>query len=346
MGKKEFLYKVASVHKVDGQVASGFARLHAIDECNPVPIYPRELFITLDKANPGEIVRVTAEMVNSASVDTSQRNEVGGIPRAYFLHHYDRVNQGDVLSGPYNYFEFEKRGSISWDENILKGKLSHVDKGSSIIFGGGIYFTDNKPHLMKLIADAKNFIGWGLGLDSRADLPRFLNKFTLLGTRERNLELIDNRRIFYVPCASCMNSAFDEAALEAHDAHAIEHREIVLHTNGGFNQKQIAKALDNYRLSRTVDPFDKIIANLKNSDCVITNSYHGVYWGSLLGKKVICIKTEVPKWDGIHENVAFADLDEIDKMIGTTKPVPDSYRQECRAINESFYERVRTLIGS
>lgn len=344
MNKNEYYYRVDSFLTDSAGAGPKLARLIPTGDKNESAAPTRDLLLPLGDVNKGDNVRLIAEKVSTtdAVLDAAPCGTDYSRNGAYFLHHHDRVNQGDVLSGPYNYFDFEVLGKISWDRNIQKGEPAPFVDGAPIIFGGGIYFSDKKPHLMKLIRRSGKFIGWGIGLDPRSDVSRFLNKFTLLGTRERKLDLIDNRRIFYVPCVSCMNPAFDgDVQSSATGEPKTPHHEIVLHVNGGFNEKKVAAALGSYRVSRTNQIFAETIANLRNSDCVITNSYHGAYWGSLLGKKIICIKTEVPKWDGLHPNVAFADLNEIDQVLRTVKPVPESYLSECRSINNDFYELVR-----
>lgn len=270
-----------------------------------------------------------------------------GVSVIYFLHHFDRSNQGDILSGPYRYFDFPEREQISWDNDILQPSEVSVTGKDVVVMGGGIYFTANKARLMKIIKASGLFVGWGLGLDPRAEPEIFTRNYDLLGTRERKSPLIDNEKIFYVPCASCMHDAFDAAA-EAVGAPAadVPAGKIALHVNGGFNCHEILRALSVSQVptTRTVDPFEKIIENLKGADCIVTNSYHGAYWGSLLGKRVVCIKTGVPKWDGLSEDIVFAGVKGLDKSIEKARPVSADYLKECRLLNQQFYERLKELM--
>ena len=210
--------------------------------------------------------------------------------------------------------------------------------------GGGIYFTRDKPRLARLIERSRHFIGWGIGLDARLNNDEFINKYTLLGTRERNSNFIDDKRVFYVPCASCMNEVFVRPAASSDIGKKGDR--IALHTNGGFNQKLILKRFGHMEKTTTVDTFADIIANLESADCVLTNSYHGAYWGSLLGKKVVCFKTEVPKWDGLHKNIVFSELDDVEDAIKAAVPIPADYLQECRDLNSSFFVKVAELLRS
>lgn len=136
-----------------------------------------------------------------------------------------------------------------------------------------------------------------------------------------------------------MNAVFDA------DKKSIEHEvnEIALHLNGGFNEKELINKFPNAPVTTTVSKFEVIINNLKSAKCVITNSYHGAYWASLLGKKVVCLKTKVPKWDGLHENIIFSDIENMDYSVNMAEKIPGYYLSECRNLNNEFYEKVMKL---
>lgn len=315
----EFQYRVSAVETVETERGKTRTAILTADGSTS-----DEIRLTDDGLSVGDrvIVKVTKEEEFSL----------------HFLHHFDRKNQGDRLSGPYRYFNFDGYDTLSWDAQIQKAGRTTVKAGDALILGGGIYFTKNKPNLMKLIKRARVFVGWGIGLDERSGLDEFLPFYTLLGTRERKSPYIDGQRVFYVPCASCMNSAFDGAGPSPST-------EIALHLNGGFNEKTILQKFKGAPCTTTVTPFADTLKNLQAADCVVTNSYHGAYWGSLLGKRVVCVPTEVPKWSGLHENVAVtSSMEEVDGVIRKARHVPDGYRQECREINRDFYERVTALL--
>lgn len=267
----------------------------------------------------------------------------------YFLHHYDRINQGDVLSGPYHYFDFgmpyEK---ISWDKQIIKPAPIAAGSKDTIIMGGGIYFAKNKPRLENLLNRIDKIIGWGIGLDIRADPENFVKRFSLLGTRERQSSLIDNESVFYVPCASCMHPAFEAFVGEySPERTKPTASKTVLHTNGGFNERELASLFEEQGIERTKtsSDFETTLSNLQNAACVVTNSYHGAYWASLMGKKVVCLKTEVPKWDGLHENIVFSTPEDVEDAISRAESIPATYLAECRSLNRDFYDRVQKRLS-
>ncbi|MBO1026978.1 hypothetical protein IPU75_19935 [Ochrobactrum sp. SD129] len=250
-----------------------------------------------------------------------------------FLHHFNRKNQGDILSGPYNYFKFKSYEKLSWDGDILSKGTADLSFPRDLILGGGIYFTRDKPRLVQLLKNVRKFVGWGIGLDYRILSDGFTDRYTLLGTRERKLDIIDNERVFYVPCSSCMNKVFNSSP-------RTKSGKVALHINGGFNSKELYEKFPDINATTTVDDFETIIDNIRDAEFVITNSYHGAYWGSLLQKKVICIKTDVPKWSGLDERIQFSSVEDAMSVMRDTDNVPPEYYKECKTINVEFYSRV------
>jgi hypothetical protein len=267
----------------------------------------------------------------------------------YFLHHHDRPNQGDVLSGPYHYFDFGPYEKVSWDTSVVGKENVEISGADSVIMGGGIYFSDNKWKLKKMMKTARNFIGWGIGLDPRTNTQEYVDRFTLLGTRESHSEHIDDKRVIYLPCSSCMNAVFDDVEkTEGASPAAKVTRKVAMHTNGSSaDTTSLAKlaASENAIWTKTISPFAETIDNIISVECVVTNSYHGAYWASLFGKKVVCLKTEVPKWDGLHKNVVFASINEVDAAVASAENVPFDYLVDCRTRNRAFADRVREMVS-
>lgn len=302
------------------------------ESCSPDQLSPKSLEIAFGNVETGDLVEVS--FFKAGFKNTR---------KLHFLHHFDRPNQGDVLSGPYHYFNFPEHDCISWDESIIKGKPIKKAESFDVIMGGGIYFLRNKPRLDKLMKGATNFIGWGLGLDTRVNLDEYIERFSLLGTREKKSHYIDNQKVFYVPCVSCMHGFFD--GFLSNDLVEDSVKGVAVHLNHGFNKNEILTHFKSYDVTYTTSSYEKTFKNISEAEVVITNSYHGAYWGLLMGKKVICLATEVPKWDGLHANVVFSSLEDVENALKEVKSVPKEYLRECRSLNVSFYEKVRAHLN-
>ena len=142
-----------------------------------------------------------------------------------------------------------------------------------------------------------------------------------------------------------MHPVFD-SMMEFDNGTQFGDEEFCLHLNGGFNKARLLKAFRDMKHTTTVDNERDIFLNISNANCVVTNSYHGVYWGSLMGKKVVCIKTDIPKWNGLHENVLFAEIGGIREAMSKAKPVPFDYLRECRQENKAFHEKVMAALSA
>lgn len=337
---KDIEYRVSSIETIrteDLPNGRSFACLSRIGEYFLEEKLLERLEIEAGSLEIGDIVRVS---INSIAAETrlSKGVPVRADRSLYFLHHFDRKNQGDILSGPYNYFDFGDYKRLSWDADILnKGNIDPLPN-CDVILGGGIYFTRNKPRLKRLLKKARSFIGWGIGLDARLDNDDFTDAYTLLGTRERHSKIIDDKRVFYVPCSSCMNEVFIEKP-------QVSTGKIALHINGGFNSKDLYENFPDNQTTTTVDDFESIFLNLRDAEFVVTNSYHGAYWGSLLQKKVLCIKTDIPKWGGLNQNIQFVAVDQVHDALKDVDPVPSAYLDECVEINRNFESLVKKSLG-
>ena len=90
--------------------------------------------------------------------------------------------------------------------------------------------------------------------------------------------------------------------------------------------------------------FPDIVAFLAQGECIITNSFHGAYWGLLLGRKVMIFRPFANRFLGFSRTIEFCDeTDWREKMRRSVRY--EDYLTECRSINRQFLTRVRALLG-
>lgn len=167
-----------------------------------------------------------------------------------------------------------------------------VPQADAYIFGGGeianwMTLTPPPPGIK---------IAWGIG----GAAP--LTDFTLIGSRDKDSPN------YWVPCASCMSPLFDQTYPITVD--------IVTYTN----TRNPVKEGRNNRCT-----MEEAVRFLSSGETVVTDSYHGMYWASLLGKEVVLrgIKTNLPKF---HQ-------------------MKDATLTECREANVRFDAKVRDLLS-
>jgi len=178
---------------------------------------------------------------------------------------------------------------------------------------------------------------WGIGHNfgkkhiakTKGDVyyPSWINNATLVGIRD----WIEGFHQYYLPCVSCMHSAFDKEYKSK--------REVVYFTHA-FKSKFTNPDTLPYIKNNVMD-FDKVIEFLGSANTVVTDSYHGAYWAQLLGKNVQVASWSV-KFDHMKHQPHF--IDSINDKFTKKKNAINGFLQECRHLNNEFYQKFQTLL--
>ena len=178
-----------------------------------------------------------------------------------------RLNLGDLLCSPKSYFHLES------------------DK-RTLIIGGGIqssYITGKK----RPPEGYDKVVVWGGGLSSepKKTLQSDIDGIDIWTIRDRDCVPDDQH---WLPCVSCMHPMMDHPAVENVPGRAllyINADPVIYSPSALLKSRRIAKehGLD-FCTNRAdqEDFFDK----WHKCERVVTNSYHGIYWSLLAGKKV------------------------------------------------------------
>lgn len=267
----------------------------------------------------------------------------------YSIHVPTKTNVGDDASSPVHYIpalkeHFNvKRVSIG-DASVLET----IPQDAPIIIGGGGLLA-SKPGWDAVMTGAlersSRVVAWGVGLNrsrkaaaiAPRKLPVFADRFALFGLRD--WIGVDH----WVPCVSAMSGAFE--------------RQVPLARKYGFylhvmRMDLVPEALkpllaeDNVR-SNTGDfgQLSDAVDFLASSECVITNSFHGAYWATLLGKPVILFDTfsekfTLSRWP--QEQVT--DEASLDDLLARAKLYPEALEQ-ARQANLSFAEKAMAILA-
>lgn len=123
---------------------------------------------------------------------------------------------------------------------------------------------------------------WGAGhnadvTDSRIKYSRCLAEFRMVGLRDWFGE---DSRTRWTPCASCMHPALSRSYDIRNDVIWFEHKKRLIKD---FGDDSIPRFIN------TGNNVEHTIELLGSANIILTNSYHGAYWGTLLGKRVIVV---------------------------------------------------------
>lgn len=232
------------------------------------------------------------------------------------IHRIDKENTGDMVSSPLLYFEFNQRIEL----DILKAEKKKYD-GLVVFGGGGLIHPDFIDNLMG-IAKLNNYFFWGAGMN-HAVAPKELE---LDGIRD----IYPNS--FWVPCVSCMSRLFDREYTVHREFAVLEHHRRPLDFEG-------LKKINNSR------SFEEIVNFIGSTEVLLTNTYHGVYWGTLLGRKVVCVNPFSNKFFYLKYRVptcVSVSLHDIELVSQDLETFPFAL-EECRKVNRVFYERMISL---
>lgn len=247
--------------------------------------------------------------------------------RVTFMHLRNTRNIGDRWCSPYDWFD--------WPDSVEVRDIKTAGPSYDVgIYGGGRIFGGlSKFAGVHMSPDALH-IAWGVGTLQGFPLSwkytRARRLCDLVGSRDYS-----DQRYSKSPCVSCLAPHFDSPTNPVHDA--------VFYYHAGKTLKQKIKIPDTMpKLSNNCDTLEEALDFISSGKTVISNSYHGVYWALLMGRKVICIPFS-KKFSAYPENPHYSTpkrwLSELDS--GVSHPL---MLQKCRTEVMKFKKRVDRLL--
>lgn len=248
------------------------------------------------------------------------------------LHFRNTNNLGDRACHPLDYFDFTNGGLNQITCSDIRA-FPPIEKLDAVVFGGGALGTLSQ-HVREIYPNAA-FIGWGVGCTSRNLAPVDSNAhnkaskgFNLWGARDWGAS--PN----YVPCVSCMSSIFNEKF-------TIRNEAVVYGHSGVRPLKAEAEKLGLPYLDNTTPVnLREALEFLASGDTVITSSYHGAYWATLLGRKVAMLPFGAKFFSLKHRPPTAEDIVSGLKVAAASVGV----LEECRGLNLAFAQRVQALL--
>jgi len=247
------------------------------------------------------------------------------------IHRVDPYNVGDMYSTPTKYFDFLRNTKIVdiWDKNTI----SMLGNNIVIVGGGGLISNKDFAAQMNVIARSKpkKLICWGAGHNvhhsQKIELPEYLHNYDLVGVRDYGYGYE------WTPCPSCLHPAFDRK-------YAIKH-EVVIYEHPSFADIPIG---DFPKLTNRECDFERVIAFLGSGETILTSTYHGVYWGTLLNRKVVAIKPFSSKFYGLKHKIPIANMTDWKSKIKIARKYPETLA-ECRGANVEFAKQVKDTLN-
>jgi hypothetical protein len=234
----------------------------------------------------------------------------------------------DLLESP-DKLTLEHLWSIGWPVSNLKYKDLAGDFHQK--FQNLIYNTLDQIEK----ETAPRFV-WGAGHNGDSDTefekikwPKSLSKYKLVGIRDYHKK----SRFQWVPCASCMHPAFDKKYEIKNNVIWFEHKKQIIKD---FGQDPIP------RFVNSGNNMEQTIELLGSANIILTNSYHGAYWGTLLKKKVIVVGGAwSSKFKWLKHTPLILDKKDNWKELVDNAPVYETALIECRAATIDFWNKIQ-----
>jgi len=249
------------------------------------------------------------------------------------IHVRNTENIGDLVCHPSRYFP--ELGATPKDIR----SLDRQDReGKFIVGGGGLYHETLFMHLRFLaMGKSDHKIAWGVGHnmnEQKISWPSWMMRFTLAGVRD-----FTGHRLKWVPCASCMDSLFDDIPEPIRDAVCYEHYQL-----GSLNINDFPQMTNRRPRDVSVGKyFKQVIDFLASARTVITTTYHGAYWATLLGRRVVAVPSST-RFHGFRHPPALSTRRGWRIGVKQATTYPEAL-EECRAANVEFLGQVKAVLG-
>ncbi|MEM7461463.1 MAG: polysaccharide pyruvyl transferase family protein [Pseudomonadota bacterium] len=263
----------------------------------------------------------------------------------------DPTNVGDWHSPPFKYFPLKSSRVIDISDDRI-----NLDSHKFVIVGGGGLGRDGFNANLDLIRQNKEYttIAWGVGTNTFTDraavlkqdqkfqmTDKFFEGFDEVGTRE----YLPSRKFRYVPCASCMSHLFHKYRNRrpSKTIGFYSHKRVPLlnkYRFGMFKGRHrpiITKHIQNASMEdNNGRNLEEKLEFLSDHEYIVSNTFHGVYWATLLNRKVISMPFKADAFYFKYPPV-FGNENLDDELFDKAKNHPDSL-DDCRINNIEFYK--------
>ena len=298
------------------------------------------------------------------------------------IHRQDQNNVGDMASNPLQYFLKESEYQTVDITNIYRE--SYNSSLPVIVGGGGLIENEflgdivrdtlnsaDKNQLISLwnqrweaISPNNRFINeeflkkynelikeymdqldqtksprffWGAGyngdynkkIKANFQWPGWMVEFDKVGVRDWGQSLP------WTPCASCMHPALRKTYSIKNDIIFFEHK------------KQLLKDFGTDSIPRFINSgsnIEQTIELLGSANIILTNSYHGAYWGTLLKKKVIVVGAWGAKFYALKHSPYILDKNEPWQSVIDNISTYRNALDECISANEEYWQNIKASL--
>jgi hypothetical protein len=171
--------------------------------------------------------------------------------------------------------------------------------------------------------------GHNRGIDRRfkgLDWPDWLVQFDQIGVRDYAQDL------YWVPCASCLHPALSKEYEIKNEVIWFEHKKGLIKEFGSDSIPRFVNSGNN---------MEQTVELLASAETILTNSYHGAYWGTLLRRRVIVVGAWSTKFMAMRWPPAF--MNEGDDWRAVETKIYEDALYQCVQRNQEYWDKVKCM---
>lgn len=235
------------------------------------------------------------------------------------------------------YYDFFKQYSIK------RHDIRYIDHQSIaptdvVIFGGGGLFDYAEyinRSINKVLDTGAAVIGWACGLNTHNDFKNAFQtkidfeRFALVTLRDYQ----NNYGVPYLPDITCKMEGLRKPYTIRRKFGIAQHKDFPIQ---GFEFEKIKN-------DRSID---EILQFIGESEVILSNSFHMIYWSILMGKKTICVDPFSTKFFNYKYKPEYVLDNKSDLWKAVESARNYQVLDECRQENDLFFERVKQIVES
>lgn len=266
--------------------------------------------------------------------------------KIHFINRIDQTNVGDWNCCPLNYyFNFFRQYSLM-RHDVEFVDWSEIGRHDVVIIGGGgmINVTHSfNSTINRLLERCDNVVAWGIGYNTHneqwyqgSDFEEIaFERFGLIAIRDYG----HASGLEWLPCPTAMAPEMRKKGEIRRKLGVIEHKNLPII---GLPYQKLSNA---YNLQDVTD-------YISTTECIVTNSYHMVYWSHLMGRKAIVYNTFSTKFDYFKYKPEYVEERNANATVTLLEAAADRAEiysealNEAVALNDNFFVRVKGLVES
>lgn len=256
----------------------------------------------------------------------------------HFINRVDRNNCGDMMACPLlYYYDYFKQYRIK-RHDIRFIDYESISSSDVVILGGGgllDYAESMNRAINRVLNTGASVIAWAPGFNThhqycdRVKTLIHFEQFAALSVRDYQ----NPYHLPYLPDVSCKLSGLQrhytvrrEIGIAAHKDYPIERFPFDAITNESS--------------------MDEILQFIGESEAIISNSFHMIYWAILMGKKAVCMTPFSSRFFSYQYKPEYCSGASQDVLECIDKAQRYHVLEECIRRNDDFFQQVKDIIES